>query len=208
MARTPDLLTKKQSAVIGAVGLYATTPPEASSTDSLTKIMQIANKALQRIGEELTREEFDAIITNLQESDFVVFGPSKVPTLSALLIKVPELEFRGKNADLKRAQFLGQSVFLENDELDDYVIEFNYDGQGNKRLPSGETTSESLATLTQRLRVENGLTKGDSSGVQNWVVSLDHHPDAPTKKGIRKFRSYLRYLDEQDPTRRNRITAR
>lgn len=148
--------------------------------------------------EPLSEEEFNSAIEELVELKVL----RKNKKYWEILGQPQPLNFRN---DEQRAQFLNEPLFLENDEVQGYVIEFNCDGKGGKRLPDGKVVNTSLASLTQELRQEYNITRGDSSGVNNWVVSAAHHPTAPSKKTERKLRNYLRLLDEQDPSRRRRI---
>lgn len=92
----------------------------------------------------------------------------------------------------------GQSVFLECNNLltkhnISYIIEYNCDGVGGSRLPSGEVVNNNLNALCNLAHDTSGKprTSGNGGGADMWIVVRDRHPTAPVQKTKRIFRTYL-----------------
>ena len=199
------MMTLQQNAVFAAINLYAIQQCEGNPKD---RIFTSVNAFLRGANITISEEEYDIIVKEFVDSD-VVKLVDNIPQLSLTIERKP-LKFVGRNADQQRGQFLGQSLFLRLTPLltkagKDFVIEFNVDGNGAKKLPDGSIVEESLDAVAKAAFNDHDVIVGDTSGVNCWEVCAEHHPEAPTKKTLRKLRNYLRYLDEAEPQRRDNI---
>lgn len=189
---TPELLSVKQTAVLGAVAIHAVKRPELA-VEPIAKIFQVACRLLQNTNQDLSKKEFDEILNSFFVSDLIKFDSGN-PVLSALLTtpKIPKC-----TDDVLVEVLRGSSLFMTNKHLgDDFTIEFNYDGKGGIRLLSGEIVSDTtLHEFSERLYKEKNIVLKDGSGKNShWFICPKHHPEAPKNKNERVLREYFKSL--------------
>lgn len=186
-------LTTKHQAVATAVGIsFFKRYDEAH-------ILSAVNKLLQDVGEEaITQEELNGLIADLKRAQLIRKDDSN-GYWQFLASENARRKRSQKDSHLDDAQRLGSdSYFLIAKELlskhdTEYIIEYNCDGKGSTQLPTGKIVSENLNKLCTDAHKLKGKPAGtgNGGGADKWMVSLDHHPNAPQQKTKRTWREFL-----------------
>jgi len=152
-------------------------------------VIEMANAFLQKADEPImTRTEFKFAFQSLKTAEigFNFEGVKIKP-------KLTNITFNGKNPHLKMAEVLdGKSLFLRHSQLaDSFMVEFNCDGKGSTRLPSGEIVNLSLLQVLNNAIEEFGndevlSNSGYSRELNYWKLIPMFHPE-DANKGLRNY---------------------
>jgi hypothetical protein len=187
-------LTVEQHAITVALGIARFKNYKDESI-----ILSVVNKLLTDSGHpSIDKERFDKHVLSIQRANLMKMSEDG-EYWEILASDKARKERSQKNSQLDDARRLqGASVFLECNNLltkhqISYIIEYNCDGAGSSRLPTGEVVNNNLNALCNLAHDTSGKprTSGNGGGADMWIVVRDHHPNAPAQKTKRIFRTYL-----------------